>query len=276
MGMWCTKHQAFVILSAGIDISIGGAGLLAAILGASLLTPTLWQNIAGGPISLGAAILIMLLAGLGVGAINGFFITRLGVNTVIVTLAMWMMTTGGAYQICKGNTIFDLPRSLAFIGQGYIAGIPVAVIVFAGVAATIYFILYHTTYGRSVYAVGGNPVSAWLSGINVRNVRFSTFALCGFLATIAGILTMSRTLTASMVSSQGLELDTIAACFIGGISMGDGRGTLIGAVIGVIILGVINNGMNVVGIDPTFQGFIKGAIILAAVTVDVMRMRSRR
>lgn len=265
--------QTVVILAGGFDISVGGTALLGATLGASLLTPIEYLNIAGGPIPLGAGILVMLALGLAVGAFNGFFIARLGVNTVIITLAMWMMTTGIAYRICVGKALYDLPSSLAFIGQGYIAGVPVAVIVFGGVAVAIYFALYHTTWGRSVYAVGGNPISAWLSGINVPNVKFTTFVLCGFLAVVAAIVTMSRSLSVSMVSNSGLEIDTIAACFIGGISMGGGRGTVIGAVLGVIILGVINNGMNVIGVDATFQDLAKGAIIVAAVTIDVMRSR---
>jgi ribose/xylose/arabinose/galactoside ABC-type transport system permease subunit len=270
-----TMGQTLVIIGGGFDISVGGTALMTGVLGAALLTPVLWQNIAGGPIPLGVAILIMVLAGLGVGMFNGFFVTHLGVNTVIMTLATWMMTKSIAYQISKGNTLYGLPRSLAFLGQGYIAGVPVSVIVFGVAAAIVYFVLNHTTYGRAVYAVGGNPVSSLLAGVKVRNIKFSTFAICSCMAALSAILSMSRSLTASMFSSGGLELDTIASCFIGGISMAGGKGTVFGAIVGVITLGVISNGMNVLGIHPSFQDLVKGSIIVGAVTIDVMRSRHK-
>jgi len=265
--------QAFVILTGNIDIAVGGMALVSAVLGSAMMTSRLWQNIAGAPVPMGVGVLVMLLAGCGLGMFNALFVSRLRVPSLIVTLAMWRMSFGGAYQISAGNTIIELPRSLAFFGQGYIAGVPVSVIMFVAVAAVAYFILYHTTYGRSVYAVGGNPVSAWLSGITVPRVIFSVFVISGFLAALAAVITTSRCLTASMVTLKGLEIDSIAAVCIGGVSLFGGRGSLIGVIIGVIIIGVINNGMNVLGVEASFQELAKGAIILSAVTIDVIRRR---
>jgi len=265
--------QAFVILTAGIDLAVGGIALLAANLGAGLMTTAGVYNIVPTPFPPVAGLLIMLLAGLGVGAINGLFVSRVGMPALIVTLAVWRMTIGGSYQIAEANAIAGLPRGLASIGQGYVAGVPVPVLIFIAVAIVAYFVLYHTTYGRSVYCVGGNPLAAWLSGLNVVKVRFSVYAISGFLAALAAVLTVSRTLSASGQTLGGLELDSIAAVCIGGVNLSGGRGTLIGVVIGVLILGVISNGMNQMVIGPFYQDLIKGAIILSAVSIDFMRRR---
>ncbi|MBN2186552.1 MAG: ABC transporter permease [Dehalococcoidia bacterium] len=262
--------QTFVILTAGIDVSIGGLALMCAVLGASLMSDS-FANILGSPVAVYVAIPIMLLVGLGVGAANGMSVSRLRMPALIVTLAMWQMTRGGAYLVCKGATIMSLPRSLAAIGQGYVGPVPVPVIIFVAVAVISYFVLHHTTFGRSVYAVGGNAASAWLSGINVKAILFSVYGISGFLAALAAVIQISRTMSASMLSLTGLEIDTIAAVCVGGVSLAGGRGTLIGAVIGVMIIGVINNGMNVMGLDPSYQDLVKGAIIFTAVAVDVVR-----
>ncbi|MBA7691480.1 Ribose import permease protein RbsC [subsurface metagenome] len=136
-----------------------------------------------------------------------------------------------------------------------------------------YFILNHTIFGRSVYAVGGNPISAWLSGINVKNVLFLVLVISGLLGALAGLVIMSRTMVAGMLTGRGLELDAIAAVLIGGVSLAGGRGNLIGVVIGALIIGVINNGMNIIAVGPAYDDLVKGGIILAAVAVDVRRRR---
>ncbi|MBA7684097.1 Ribose import permease protein RbsC [subsurface metagenome] len=162
---------------------------------------------------------------------------------------------------------------MAFFGQGSVAGISLPTIVFVVVVVVAYFVLYHTAFGRSIYAVGGNPVAAWLSGINVRNTQFAAFAISGFLAGLAGVLTLGRVLACTMHTLLGLEILTIAAVCIGGISLMGGRGSLIGTLIGVLILAFINNGMSVLGASPAVQGIVRGIIIIIAVTVDYMRRR---
>jgi len=264
--------QSFVILSAGIDVSVGGIGLFSSILGASLMTSS-FMNILGRPIPLLAALPIMVVVGIGWGSINGSLVSRLGMPPLIVTLGMWEITKGMAFQVGGGQSIGFLPDSLLFFGSGKIAGVPVPVVIFIIIAVIGYFILNYTSYGRSVYAVGGNPVSAWLSGINVDNVLFSVYAISGFLAGIASVIITGRVMSASMITLEGLELDTIAATTVGGVSLAGGKGSLIGVILGVFIIGVINNAMSVMGANPSVQGTVKGLIIIIAVAVDHIRRR---
>jgi ribose/xylose/arabinose/galactoside ABC-type transport system permease subunit len=192
---------------------------------------------------------------------------------LIVTLAMWEITKGVAFQVSGGYSITQMPEALVWFGSGTIAGVPVPVIAFIAVAVIAYFILSHTPFGRSVYAVGGNPVSAWLSGINVKRIIFSVYVIAGFLAGMAGVIMTARVMSASMRTLQGLELNTIAAVCIGGVSLMGGIGSIIGVVIGILIIGVINNGMSVLGAGPAVQGIVKGVIIFTAVAIDYVRHR---
>jgi ribose/xylose/arabinose/galactoside ABC-type transport system permease subunit len=147
----------------------------------------------------------------------------------------------------------------------------VPVIVFIIVAVIAYLALKHTAFGHSVYAIGGNPVTAWISGLNVNRILFSVYFISGLLAALAGLLIVSRTMAASMVTATGLELDSIASVAVGGVSLAGGRGNIIGVVIGVLIVAVVTNGMIVLAVNPAIQGIMLGFIILAAVGVDTMR-----
>jgi len=257
--------QAFVILTGGIDLSVGGIALMAMILAASMMTGT--TAFPAGPIA------VMLLVGAGIGAFTGSAVSRIGMPALIVTLAVWKIMEGASFLICGGYTIANLPPSVSFIGAGRVSGVPVPVIIFIVVLVVAYFILYHTTFGRSVYAVGGNPVSAWLSGVKTNNILFGVYVICGFMAGLAGLILLGRMACASMAAGVGLELDSIAAVVIGGVSLMGGRGTLIGVLIGVMIMGVVNNGMNIIGIHPAFQSIVKGLIIFAAVAIDYWRRK---
>lgn len=265
--------QAFVILTAGIDLSVGGVGLLASVLGAALMTRTTYMNLVGFPMSVLVVVPIMILAGTIVGLINGVMISRVGMPALIMTLGVWQVAKGVGFAICQGSSIGRLPDSIAFLGAGNISGIPTPVIVFVCVALIGYFILNHTSFGRSVYAVGGNPVSAWLSGINTRNIIFAVYVISGFLAGLAGVMITGRVLSASMRSLVGLELDTIGAVSIGGVSLMGGRGNLMGVIIGVLIIGVINNGMSILGAGPDMKDIAKGVIIITAVAIDILGRR---
>ncbi len=262
--------QAFVILSAGIDVSVGGMGLFCTVLGASIMTSS-FMNVVGDPVPMIIALPIMVLAGIGWGAVNGTMVSRIGMPPLIVTLGMWEITKGAAFQTGSGQSIGFLPEGLLFFGGGRIAGVPVPVIIFIVVAIIGYWVLSYTTYGRSVYAVGGNPVSAWLSGINVKRILFSVYVISGFLAGLAGVIITGRVMSASMISLQGLEIDSIAAATVGGVSLSGGKGSLFGVVFGVLIIGVVNNSMSILGAGPAVQGIVKGAIILIAVAVDYIR-----
>jgi putative xylitol transport system permease protein len=268
--------QAFVILTAGIDLSVGGIGLMSSVLGASLMTTRVWQNIVGHSVSPILAVPLMLLVGAGWGAINGLSVSRIGMPALIATLAMWQVATGVGGNICQNISVMYLPDSFDFFGRGVIAGIPVPVITFIGIAVVAYFVLNHTGYGRSVYAVGGGPMGAWLSGINVKNIVLSVYVISGFLAGLAGVIITSRMGTASTATLPGLEIDTIASCAIGGLSLFGGRGSLIGVVVGTIIIGVINNAMSVLGASPVEINIARGVIIFAAVAVDFIRKRGQR
>lgn len=257
--------QAFVILSGGIDLSVGGMATLCAMVGASVMTGG-----TGFPVG---AIAIMLLVGLAAGVVNGTLVSRVGIPALIVTLATWQVLKGAAYLVTGGLPIGNLPDSLALVGQGRIGPLPVAAIIFLTVAAVIYLILNHTGFGRSVYATGGNPIGAWLSGVKTLNIRLMVYVLSGFCAGLAGLLITSRLMSGSLLGAYGLELDSIAAVCIGGVSLAGGRGSLPGVVIGVLIISVINNGMNLMFISPAFQLLVKGVVIIAAVSIDSMRRR---
>jgi len=266
--------QAFVILTAGIDVAVGGIGLMCAVLGASLMTHAPYLNLIGYSIPVFLGLPIMLLVGSGWGAVNGLSVSRIGMPPLIVTLAMWGITEGVAFLICGGRSIAQLPDSLSLVGQGEIAGVPVPVIIFFVMAALGYVVLEHTALGRSIYATGGNPASAWLSGVNVRNVQLVAYVISGFLGGLAAIILTGRVMSASMRTLAGLELDSIAAVCVGGVSLAGGKGTMVGVIIGVLMIGVINNGMSVMGADPAVMGIVKGGILFTAVAIDYIRRQS--
>ena len=265
--------QAFVILTAGIDVSVGGMGLVSSVLGASLITNNPNWSIISSPIPMGASLLIMVIVASAFGLVNGALVSRIGLPPLIATLGMWKICEGIGFQISQGVSIAQLPDAMEFFGFGRVAGVPVPVIIFIAVAAVAYFVMSHTTFGKSLYAAGGNPTSAWLSGVSVKNIRLAAYVISGFLAGLAGIVWTGRTMAATMRSLTNLELDTIASVTIGGVSLAGGKGNVLGVVIGVIILGVINNGMSLMGADPFLQNFTKGAIIIGAVAVDYLRRR---
>jgi ribose/xylose/arabinose/galactoside ABC-type transport system permease subunit len=264
--------QAMVILTAGIDVSVGGNALFCSTLGAALMT-TGELSIVSNPLPIGLVALIMLLSGLGWGAVNSALVARVGIPALISTLGMWQITTGAAFEVIEGRSIGSLPESLAWWGQGNVAGVPVPVIIFIIVAIIAYYVLNYTSYGRSIYATGGSPVSAWLSGININRVLFSVYIIAGFLAGLAAFIQLGRVMSASMMGLEGLELDSIAAVTIGGVSLFGGRGNLIGVIIGSLIIGVVNNGLSVLKAGPPAIRIVKGTIIIVAVAIDTVRRR---
>ena len=264
--------QGFVILTAGIDVSVGGNAMFCSVLGAGVMASN-WQNILGHPLPVALGALIMLLAGLGWGSVNGVLVSRVGIPALISTLGMWQITYGAGLGVSQGHDIGWQPDALGWFGSGSVAGVPVPVIIFVAVAVVAYFVLNYTTYGRSVYATGSSPVSAWLSGVKVKRILFSVYAVAGFLAGLAAFTMLGRQLFASNRSLEGLEIDSIAAATVGGISLMGGRGTLIGIVLGTLIIGVVDNAMVVLNADPATIGVAKGAIIILAVVIDYIRRR---
>jgi len=233
------------------------------------------QNILGytGPASIWVGIPAMLAMGAGLGAISGLFVSRIGVPPFIATLGMWQVAHGIGFLITGGFTIPHLIDPLRFFGQGFIYGFPVAGIIWIAVGVIAYFVLHYTSYARAVYATGSNPVSAWLSGVSVKNTQLSVYIISGFTAALGGLIRTARVMSVSYSSFDFLELQTIASAVIGGVSLFGGKGTVIGVVIGALIISIIINGMAILRADPFLESLVLGVIVIAAVAIDYWRRR---
>ncbi len=253
--------MTFVILTGGIDLSVGSTLALTGAVAASLL--------AGGTdpfIAMGLA----LILGLVLGAINGVIITKGKVAPFIATLATMTIYRGLTLVYTEGRPVSGLGDSLAFqlFGKGYFFGIPVPVITMVVSFAILYFILHKTTFGRRVYAVGGNEEAAKLSGISPDRVKIAVYAITGFLAAMSALILTSRLNSAQPTAGESYELDAIAAVVLGGTSLTGGKGWIFGTLVGALIIGVLNNGMNLIGVSSFFQQVVKGVVILLAVLID--------
>ncbi|MFM0499884.1 ABC transporter permease [Paraburkholderia caffeinilytica] len=258
--------MTYIVLTAGIDLSVGSTLALAGIVSASLVT---------GPHPHGAAFGLTagLAVGAAVGAINGVLVARLSIPPFVATLGMLSAARGLTYIYNDGMPVTDLPDGYLSIGTGTIAGIPVPIIVFALVVVLFWFVLRYTTYGRYVYAVGGNARSAKTSGISTGKIIFSVYVIGGLLAGLAGIILAARTTSALPQAGMSYELDAIAAVVIGGTSLSGGTGSLGGTVVGALLIGVINNGLNLLGVSSYYQQVVKGVIIVGAVLLDASRKK---
>lgn len=257
--------MTFVILTRGIDLSVGSMMAFAAIVAASFAGAS-----ADSPLIL--PILFGLGAGLALGCINGVMVARFAIPPFVMTLGMLSMARGLTYIYSDGMPISNLSSSFLWLGQGTVAGIPVPVMLFAAVFALAWFTLRYTTFGRYVYAVGGNPAASHLSGINVRRITFSVYAISGILCGLAGLMIAARTSAALPQAGVAYELDAIAAVVIGGTSLAGGKGRIVGTLFGVLIIGVINNGLDLLGVSSFYQQLVKGAIIVVAVMLDRSRV----
>lgn len=276
--------QMFVILTAGIDLSIAGMAFGTSALGSAMMTTQLWQNILGYPAPIWMGIPAMLALGAGLGLISGTFVSRVGVPPFIATLGMWQIAHGIGFLITGGVTLRRMVDPLPFFGQGWVAqvfipgrpaGFPVAGIIWILVGVVAYFVLHHTNYGRVVYATGGNPVMAWLSGINVKATQLSVYIISAMLATLGGLIRTSRVMSVSFASFYFLELQSIAAAVVGGVSLFGGKGTVVGVVLGALIIAVILNGMSILGADPFIESTVLGVLMITAVAIDYWRRGGR-
>ncbi|MEY9120545.1 putative xylitol transport system permease protein [Bradyrhizobium yuanmingense] len=254
----------FVILTKGIDLSVGSVMALAGMIAASLVTSTnqhfvLWAVLAG--LGTGAAL----------GLVNGVIVTTFNVPPFVATLGMLSMARGLTLIFSEGRPVPNLSESFRWIGGGSAAGVPVPVLILFLVFAIGWVVLSYTTFGRYVYAVGGNDKAARTSGISTRSVIASTYVISGLLAGLAGLVLTSRTTAALPQAGIGYELDAIAAVVIGGTSLAGGRGSLVGTLFGALIIGTINNGMDLMGVSSYYQQLLKGAIIVVAVMLDQFR-----
>lgn len=256
--------MTFVILSAGIDLSVGSVlAFTGAILAAMLK---------GGIPGL-LAMLICVILGAVLGGFNGYAISKFRLQPFIVTLASMIIFRGATLVFTNGIPITGLGNNSVFvnIGNGSFLGIPYSGLILILFLLFMAFILSKTIYGKAVYAIGGNTDAARLSGINVYTTRFGVYVFSGLFSSIAGIILVSRLDSAQPVAGQGYEMDAIAAVVLGGTSLSGGRGYMLGTLIGVLIIGILNNGLNLLDVSAFYQQIVKGAVILFAVMLDRKR-----
>lgn len=271
--------MTFVIITLGIDLSVGSILGLSAVVAASLVQVPTGSLVKFEGIDL--PIIVGVLAGLAVGAlagfINGVLIARFRLAPFIATLGMMSIARGLAYIYTgDGRPFSDLKPDYNFIGQGYVfndpnvplSGIPVPVLLFVAVAAIATFILNFTKFGRHTYAIGGNETAARVSGIRIPRVTILIYTMSGLLAGLAGVLLSARIGSGNSTLGQGIELDAITAVIIGGTSFKGGIGTIWGTIVGAILIGVINNGLDLLNVSPFWQIVVKGCIIIVAIIID--------
>lgn len=255
-----------VIIGAGIDLSVGSLLALVGVIAALMVTTT--------SLPVWLVLLLAVLIGTALGAINGAFVGFAGVAPFIVTLAGLTIFRGATLVATDGRPVSGLPPVFTTIGYGTFLGIPLPIWIMLGVLLLTYVLLRHTALGRAVYAVGGNPEAARLSGIPVRRILTFTYAFSGFAVAIAAIVLTGRLNSAQPTAGVAFELDAIAAVVVGGTSLAGGRGGVWGTLVGALIIGVINNGMNLMNVSSFYQQIVKGGVILAALLID--RALSRR
>jgi len=264
--------MTIIILSGGIDLSVGAVLALAGAVAAGLL-----KNGFAVPgteifveVTCSGAILAGLFVGIILGGFNGVVITRFQLPPFVATLGMLSIARGLTMLWTGGFPITRLGDSFDYMGTGRLVGVPLPVLISGALVILLLILMQRTRFGRNVYAVGGNERAATLSGLNVNRIKFLVYLLGGALAGVAGLLVTARLDSATPNAGLGYELDSIAAVVIGGTSLSGGRGTIIGTVLGCLIIGVLNNGLVLLEVSPFWQQVIKGLVILIAVAVDKM------
>ena len=251
--------MTFVILTGGIDLSVGSILGLSGVLAAGVLEST------GNPVF---AIALALAVGVLCGAINGFFVSFCEIPPFISTLGMMTLLRGCVLVYTKGSPISIKSDAYKFFGKGAIAGIPVPVIILILLFLLAHYILTQTSYGRSIYAFGGNREAARLSGISTRFTEWMAYTINGLLCGIAGVILTARLGSAQSTSGTGIEMDAIAAVILGGTSLSGGVGFVLPTVVGAMIMGIIDNILTLMNVNPHATNIVKGAVILIAVLVD--------
>lgn len=262
--------MTLIVLTAGIDLSVGSVLALCSAVAVGLFKegvqiPSL--NLFIGFTVFGALVAAVVI-GLLLGYFNGWVITRFHIPPFVATLAMLTIARGLTMLYTQGHPISNLGSSFAFLGTGWILGIPVPVYIATAVVVAAIFITKKTKLGRYIYAIGGNEQAAKLSGIPINKVKIKVYAIAGALAALGGIIVASRLDSAQPNAGLSYELDAIAAVVIGGTSLSGGKGTIWGTVMGAIIIGVLNNGLVLLNVSPFWQQVVKGSVILIAVAID--------
>lgn len=250
--------QTFVIILGEIDLSVGAMLGFSAVITAKVLP-------SGGLV---VALLAGVAAGVVAGLVNGLLVTKVNMPSFIATLASMSMLSGLTLYLTQGNPVGVSSDAFRAIGQGHILGVPAPIWILLVCAVVFGILLARSRFGRQVYATGDNLEAAHLSGMPVTRVKVAAFVIAGVLAAIAGFILTARLGTAQPTAGKGLELTAIAAVIIGGTSLTGGRGAVVGTVIGALLLGTIDNGLNLLNVSPFLQDVVKGAVILFAVFVD--------
>lgn len=253
--------MTFAIILGGFDLSVGAAAALAAIVCASVMA-------SGSPLAIPLGLGAGVIAGVVTGAINGWLVAYLRVNPFVATLGTMTIIRGLVYVFTNATPIFGVPYEITNLGLGKLAGIPVVTVVFAIVALALGGVLHSTRFGHYVYTVGGNARAALMMGIDVRRIRFLTYLMVSVCAALAGMLLVGQTASGQPQAAIGYELTAIAAVIVGGASLGGGRGRMIDTVLGVLLLGVVSNALNLFGVSPFWQPVATGLILIAAVALD--------
>lgn len=253
--------MTFVILTGGIDLSVGSIlALSSALMGSFIKT---------GMDSI-FAIVVACLIGAALGAVNGLVITYGKVAPFIATLATMTIFRGATLVYTNGNPISNLTDNEAFhaFGQGYVAGLPIPAVMMLIMFAILYFILHKTPLGRKTYAVGGNEKVSFIAGIKINRIKIFAYTITGMLCGMAGAILTSRLNSAQPTAGTGYELDAIAAVVLGGTSLSGGKGRIFGTIVGALIIGTLNNGLNILNVSSFYQQVVKGIVILLAVLMD--------
>ncbi len=251
--------MTFIIITSGIDISVGSTVALSGVVVAMSLKADM---------PLLPSILLALVAGTLMGIINGVLVSYGRVMPFVATLGTMYLIRGGTLILSNGQAIWDLPKSFLSIGTGYVWGIPIPVIITLVIYMLGHILLNHFTFGRYVLGIGGDEESTRLSGVSVKTIKLATYGLCGLLSGVAGVVLAARLGSGQPSTGAGYELIAIAAAVIGGNSLSGGRGTVFGTLIGALILGVVSNALNLWGVASFFQTVITGGIVIVAVLVD--------
>ena len=259
----CAFGETLVVIGGGIDLSVGSTVALSGVIAASL------AKFMEVPVPL--AFLAGIAAGSACGLLNGILTTKVKIPSIIVTLGTLTIIRGLAFIIVGGVTVFGMPVSYRVLGRSYIGFVPIPVLIMVGIFAVFFIVLNMLSFGRYVYAIGSNEEAAVISGVNVDKMKTAVFMLCGLMAGIGGAILSSRLDSGQAATAQGLELDVLTAVVLGGVSIAGGKGKLESVFVGVLIIGILANGMVLLNIQHFYQLVIKGGVLLFAVGLDTLR-----
>ena len=255
--------MTLLLISGGLDLSVGGVVALVGVVIAQTQAS----------LGIGGAVVMGVTVGMLFGLINGLAVTWVGINPLITTLGTMSVSRGLAFVFSGGLTQPVLDESFGFWGRDFIFGVPVPVVIFAIFFTLGYIVLRHTVLGRAIYSIGGNPKASRLASIQVTRVQMLVYLLCATGGAVGGILLTSQLAAAAPQAATGIELSVIAAVILGGTSLSGGTGTLLGTLMGVLIMGTLNNGLTLLSVNAYYQEIARGLVLLLAVAIDQLRNR---